>query len=69
MPNVNRPVFKVFQTAAKDVTAGNCPWCKKPIHPNKDFRNALSLKEYEISGICQACQDDYYKTDKNEDKQ
>ncbi len=39
---------------------GNCPWCNTAIHPNKDFRDALSVKEYKISGLCQQCQDDTF---------
>jgi hypothetical protein len=31
-----------------------CPLCKKPVGV---FRDALSRKEYGISGICQECQD------------
>lgn len=31
-----------------------CSWCQKPID---GFRDALSYKEYRISGMCQVCQD------------
>ena len=31
-----------------------CPLCKEPIGP---FKNAISMREYEISGMCQTCQD------------
>ena len=30
--------------------------CGKPVN-GLDFRDALSAKEYQISGLCQACQD------------
>jgi len=33
-----------------------CVFCKKKVNLS-DFRDALSLKEYRISGICQKCQD------------
>lgn len=36
---------------------GNCPICKGPA---KNFRDALSLKEYNISGMCQKCQDEVF---------
>ena len=47
------------------VGLGLCPFCVKPIQ-QKDFRDALSKKEFEISGICQKCQDEFFKEDKNE---
>jgi len=36
-----------------------CPFCKKSIDLNS-FRDKLSLKEYEISGLCQECQDEMF---------
>ena len=39
---------------------GNCPWCTKPINMD-DFKDDLSRKEFEISGICQKCQDRFFK--------
>lgn len=37
-----------------------CTWCKKPI---TGFRNAISKREYEVSGFCQECQDKTYGED------
>ena len=34
--------------------------CGKPI---AEFRNAISAKEYSISGLCQRCQDDFFGVD------
>lgn len=34
-----------------------CPYCGEPIDPNEDFRDAASVREYMVSGICQGCQD------------
>ena len=39
------------------VEAGLCPFCNRPIHPNVEFRDDSSRREYEVSGLCQACQD------------
>lgn len=33
-----------------------CVFCHKKVTP-ESFRDALSLREFEISGICQECQD------------
>ena len=41
---------KELETIAK----GQCPFCKQAIG---EFRDALSRKEYSISGLCQKCQD------------
>ncbi len=43
----------------KQVEAGNCPICKKSVD-GITFKNELSLKEFHISGMCQACQDDIF---------
>ena len=51
-----------FKEEVKAVEAGNCPFCGKAIDI-KTFRNALSKKEYLISGICQSCQDDMFGKD------
>ena len=39
------------QAAASTST---CVWCNEPV---TGFRDALSRKEYGISGLCQGCQD------------
>lgn len=42
---------------------GNCTVCNKIIHPNTEYRDAISLKEYTITGLCQTCQDEYFEPD------
>lgn len=34
-----------------------CPFCENKVG---EFRDDLSRKEYEISGLCQTCQDDFF---------
>lgn len=36
---------------------GKCPICNKEIDVTNEFKDALSVKEYFISGLCQDCQD------------
>lgn len=36
------------------VASAMCVWCNEP---DMNFRDALSKKEYTISGLCQKCQD------------
>lgn len=41
------------------VEHGFCPTCDKPVVVT-DFKDELSKKEYEISGMCQKCQDEVF---------
>ena len=50
----DKPVYKIFPEALDAKRRGICPTCGKRI---AGFRDYLSLKEYEISGVCQNCQD------------
>jgi hypothetical protein len=48
-----------FGEEVKAVERGDCPLCKRKV--NKDeFRDELSRKEFEISGLCQLCQDEIF---------
>lgn len=38
---------------------GICPMCEKPVNISK-LRDQASRKEYEISGLCQSCQDEIF---------
>lgn len=48
-----------FEEEVKKVDARLCPFCSTPIKM-EDFRDELSRKEANISGLCQACQDDFF---------
>lgn len=48
-----------FGKQVKAVEQGKCPICQKDIN-TKEFKNAISLKEYKISGMCQSCQDSIF---------
>jgi hypothetical protein len=52
-----------FPGTRQALAAGKCPLCRKPILA---FRDLLSAKEFEISGMCQECQDDVFG-ENNED--
>jgi hypothetical protein len=45
-----------FGPEVDKVKAGQCPICGRKVDVAA-FRDALSLKEFGISGMCQACQD------------
>ena len=61
---MNKEIMKKlgFEQEVKLVEESKCTTCKKPINP-KDFRNGIGCKEYVISGLCQACQDEFFGVD------
>ena len=48
-----------FGEEVKAVERGDCPLCKHKVDKD-EFRDELSRKEFEISGLCQSCQDDIF---------
>jgi len=40
------------------IKSGKCMTCD---NPDMDFRDALSVREYTISGMCQRCQDEVFQ--------
>ena len=50
--------FKLFgRSRTLAIAGGQCVKCGFPHNLRSDFRDALSHKEYGISGFCQGCQD------------
>lgn len=58
----NRPFASIFPKAIKDIEQHKCPTCGKKIKMD-EFRDNQSKKEYNISGMFQACQDEVFKWD------
>jgi len=60
MSNKSQPMIdaieSVFPGTKEAIDHSKCPLCKASIDKTK-FRDELSLKEYYISGMCQACMD------------
>ena len=48
------------------VEHGKCPFCSSPIDETT-FRDDLSLREFKISGLCQKCQDSFFKEPDEDD--
>ena len=42
------------------IAEATCVFCGKKFDPRGEFRDAISLKEFRISGICQKCQDETF---------
>ena len=51
-----------FGEEVKLVEGMKCPFCKEDIVLSS-FRDSLSMGEYNISGLCQSCQDDTFGTE------
>jgi hypothetical protein len=51
-----------FHKEVKNMELGLCPFCSNPVKV-EDFRNEISRREFNISGICQKCQDDFFGKD------
>lgn len=45
----------------KKITENVCVFCGKSITPDS-FKDECSLREYSISGLCQECQDEVFKS-------
>lgn len=47
---------KMFEKKSQGV----CPFCGKKINPEVEFKDDISKKEFELSGLCQSCQDEMF---------
>jgi len=53
-PEIKKLINTIFPGTQECIDQNICPICKQPI---TEFRNSKSIHEYEISGMCQDCQD------------
>ena len=49
----------MFPEEMARIDRSECPFCGESVSA-LDFRDALSAKEFKISGLCQKCQDDTF---------
>ena len=54
-----RPADFLFPEAYASKQMRLCPFCHVAVNPG-DFRDPISLREYETSGLCQKCQDEIF---------
>ena len=60
-PEIEQAIKQVFGIDRKAIIANDhCVFCD---NPNLDFRTSLDQKEYQISGLCQNCQDNVFGKD------
>ncbi len=58
-----RPWAKLFPNGFENLKQGCCTTCGELI---QGFKNEISHKEYQISGMCQKCQDGVFGGSLNE---
>ena len=58
---MNKEIMKAmgFLKEVERVENHQCPFCAKQV-TSEEFINDLSRKEFEISGLCQKCQDEMF---------
>lgn len=58
---MNEEIMKAvgFEKEVNLVKLGKCPLCSNPVLKGS-FRDALSEREFSVSGMCQSCQDDVF---------
>ena len=55
---IDNLIMEVIGIDRREVIKNNtCAFC---VEPNLEFRNAISVQEYRISGLCQNCQDEVF---------
>ena len=57
-------IRKKLESKKRAIEDGICNLCGEPV---LSFKDELSLTEYEISGICQNCQDELFEPDPYEE--
>jgi hypothetical protein len=58
--------MKLFPEMTELRNSGKCPGCGK-LMTNPEFRDSISIREFEITGMCQECQDDIENTEVDTD--
>ena len=58
-PEMVAAIEKFFPGTVQAIRENKCPCCTAFIVESA-FKDALSLKEYSISGMCQTCQDECF---------
>lgn len=49
-----------FNKEVERIELGLCPFCSNPVKA-EDFKNESSRREFNISGLCQSCQDEFFE--------
>lgn len=63
MDNITKLIYGRTRTGS--IQSDICVSCGKPA---TEFRDAISAKEYTISGLCQSCQDSVFSDPESDDE-
>ena len=55
--------ISILERILFDDRIATCPSYKKRFDVTEEFRNEISMREFEISGLCQKCQDSVFGVD------
>jgi hypothetical protein len=56
-PEIENVLSLFVDDRKRSITADECAWCRKPA---TQFKDDVSRREFRISGLCQACQDETF---------
>ena len=62
MTDMDKIMEVLFPEETQRRKEGKCPFCGETINMD-NFKDDLSRREFEISGMCQKCQDDFFTDD------
>ena len=62
MLSANEELNGLFTNMLVAHQIGLCPFCR---NPPGEFRDALSLREFKISGLCQECQNSVFNSEED----
>lgn len=57
--NIEKILDSIVPGSTKNKAEGICVICKEKVKHN-EFKDELSRQEYNITGFCQSCQDEFY---------
>jgi len=63
---MSRPADILFPVEAAKRAQGICPFCDRLVTVG-EFRDSIGRREFNISGLCQKCQDEVFKDPVDED--
>ena len=64
-PTSNGSCTSLRREVNKAISSGRCAWCNaSETKVQEGFKDNLSKKEYQISALCQNCQDEVFGGDK-----
>ena len=58
-PAIKQAIEAIFPGTMQSIRECRCPMCRHDIVMS-EFVDPLSVREYEISGLCQKCQNEFF---------